>query len=181
MDVPSDSSAAGLRSCFYDGTDHAVCDSVSYLLHQVMFAMRRDIEQRMCAHTLTAAQWYPLWKLKISAGMTAQALAREMDVDAGAMTRLLDRLEAKGLVARARSSTDRRVVDLALTAAGEAVAGHVPSTLAAVNNWYLRGFSHHEWTQLRGLLTRMLANAGSPPPASVGVGLGTGQNTDERP
>ena len=86
--------------------------------------MRRQIEQAMTAHDLTAAQWYPLWKLKRDGPGTAQELARDMDIDAGAMTRLIDRLAAKGLVERLRSATDRRVVMLTLTPAGEAVAAH---------------------------------------------------------
>ena len=81
-----------------------------------------------------------------------------MDIDAGAVTRMLDRLEAKGLLERVRSEADRRVVHLRLTAAGEAVAKKVPYVLAAVNNDFLRGFSDADWKQLRRLLGRMSDN-----------------------
>lgn len=144
---------------FYDGNSYNAQASVGHLVHQVLSSMRRDIEARMAAHDLTAAQWLPLWKLKLSPQVTAQTIAREANIDAGAMTRLLDRLEAKGLLDRERSATDRRVVNLALTPAGEAVAEHVPHVLADVNNQYLRGFSADEWQQLRSLLERMLANS----------------------
>jgi len=143
---------------FYDGANYVVHSSVGHQLHQLTGAMKRDIEQRMSAHGLTAAQWYPLWKLKLDAGSTAQDMARDMAADAGSITRLLDRLEAKGLIGRERSATDRRVVNLYLTPAGEAVVGHVPHVLADVNNHYLRGLSRAEWQQLRELLARMLAN-----------------------
>jgi DNA-binding MarR family transcriptional regulator len=150
---------------FYDGGHYAVDESVGYLLHQVLGCMRRDIEARMAEHELTAAQWQPLWRLKLSPRSTSQAIARDANIDAGSMTRLLDRLEAKGLLDRERSATDRRVVNLALTRAGEAVVQHVPHVLADVNNQYLRGFSADEWRQLRSLLERMLAN--SPKAASA--------------
>ncbi len=143
---------------FYAGDNYVVGDSIGYLLNQVMISMRRQAEQAMTAHDLTAAQWYPLWKLKCDGPGTAQELARDRDIDAGAMTRLIDRLAAKGLVRRLRSDTDRRRVMLTLTAAGEAVAGHVPQVLADVNNAYLRDFSRGEWQQLKELLRRMLAN-----------------------
>ena len=143
---------------FYAGDSYVAADSVGYLLNQVMISMRRQVEQAMTAHDLTAAQWYPLWKLKRDGPGTAQELARDMDIDAGAMTRLIDRLAAKGLLQRLRSGTDRRRVMLTLTAAGEAVAGHVPQVLADVNNAYLRDFSRDEWQQLKVLLRRMLAN-----------------------
>lgn len=147
---------------FYDGRRYRAADSVGYLLHQLAQSMRRQVALGMAAHELTAAQWYPLWKLKRDGPSTSQELARDMDVDAGAMTRLIHRLVAKGLVQRERSRTDRRVVSLSLSAAGEALAGHVPAVLAAVNNTYLRGFSADEWHDLQALLRRMLANAPGP-------------------
>ena len=96
--------------------------------------------------------------LPAMAADTAFELAREMDIDAGAMTRTLDRLEAKGLIERVRSETDRRVVHLKLTAEGEAAAEQVPHVLADVNNDFLRGFTKPEWTQLKDFLQRMLVN-----------------------
>jgi DNA-binding MarR family transcriptional regulator len=148
---------------FYAGARYVAGDSVGYLLNQVVISMRRQIEQAMAAHGLTAAQWYPLWKLKRDGPSTAQELARDMDLDAGAATRLVDRLALKGLVQRQRSEADRRVVMLELTAAGQAVAAHVPQVLAEVNNAYLQGFSRDEWQQLKALLRRMQAN-GAPRP-----------------
>ncbi len=148
---------------FYDGRRHVVGESVGYLLNQVGLSMRRQVAQRMAVHELTAAQWHPLWKLKRDGPSTAQEMAREMDIDAGAMTRLIDRMVAKGLVERTRSSSDRRVVTLALSAAGDAVARRVPAVLAGVNNDYLRGFSADEWETLKHLLRKMLANAPAAP------------------
>jgi len=146
------------RPRFYDGRHYVAGDSVGYLLNQVVLSMRRTIEQRMAVHGLTAAQWYPLWRLKLGHAGTARDLARDTDIDAGAMTRLLDRLVHKGLVERSRSATDRRALVLRLTAAGEAVAAEVPRVLAQVNNDYLRGFDADEWQLLQGLLRRMLDN-----------------------
>jgi DNA-binding MarR family transcriptional regulator len=147
-----------VRPRFYDGRHYVAGDSVGYLLNQVVLSMRRTIEQRMAVHGLTAAQWYPLWRLKLGHAGTARELARETDIDAGAMTRLLDRLVAKGLVERSRSPADRRALVLRLTPAGEAVAAEVPKVLAQVNNDYLRGFDAGEWQTLQGLLRRILEN-----------------------
>jgi DNA-binding MarR family transcriptional regulator len=147
------------RPCpLYDGHRYDVSESVGHQLFSVMMLMRREVESRMAAHGLTDAQWKPLWMLKAGRATTAFELAREMDVDAGAVTRLVDRLVAKGLLERARSATDRRVVHLQLTAAGEAAAERIPHVLAAVNNDFLRGFSESEWKQLRRLLERLAAN-----------------------
>lgn len=148
---------------FYDGANYPRGTTVGQLLHQVVLEMRRAIAARLAEHELTAVQWQPLWKLKIDPTTTAQQLARQMDVDAGAMTRMLDRLEAKGLIERVRSEADRRCIRLALTAAGEGVVQHVPYVLADVHNQFLRGFSEDEWLQLQGLLARLLANSPAGP------------------
>lgn len=148
------------RSCplFYQGDDYAQTQSVSHLLYNLMLMIRREIEMRMTEHGLTDAQWKPLWLLQSGRATTANELARVADCDAGAMTRLLDRLAAKGLIERSRSETDRRVVQLRLTSAGADAAAKIPPLLAALNNDFLRGFSEDEWLQLRHLLERMTAN-----------------------
>jgi DNA-binding MarR family transcriptional regulator len=143
---------------FYDGQKYDMAASVGHCLMHVMLLMRREVEARMAQHGLTDAQWKPLWMLKTGRAATAIELAREMMTDAGAITRMLDRLEAKGLLERVRSETDRRVVDLRLTPAGEVAVENVPHVLASVNNDFLRGFNKQEFQQLRGFIERMTAN-----------------------
>jgi DNA-binding MarR family transcriptional regulator len=147
------------KACtLYDGRHYDMGESIGHQLVNLMLLMRREVEKRMAEHGLTDAQWKPLWMLKIGRATTAIELAREMDIDAGAVTRMLDRLEAKGLVERVRSEADRRVVHLRLTPSGDSVAKKVPFVLASVNNDFLRGFSEAEWKQLRRLLGRMADN-----------------------
>ena len=131
---------------------------MAHLLFQLMASIRREVEERMTELDLTDAQWKPLWMLKMGRADTAFELAREMGVDAGAVTRMLDRLAAKGLIERVRSETDRRVVHLRLTPEGHAAAEKIPHVLADVNNDFLRGFNKQEWQQLKEFLQRMLVN-----------------------
>jgi DNA-binding MarR family transcriptional regulator len=142
----------------YDGSRYVVGESIGHQLFSLMTMFRREVETRMAKHDLTDAQWKPLMLLKKGVASTAIELAREMDIDAGAVTRMVDRLEAKGMIERVRSDEDRRVVHLRLTQSGETTADEVPHVLAAVNNDFLRGFTEAEWKQLRKLLTRLAAN-----------------------
>jgi len=150
----------------YDGAHYDFSSSIGHRLVQVMALMRREVELRMVEHGLTDAQWKPLWMLNTGIATSAFELAREMACDASAVTRLLDRLEAKGLVERLRSETDRRVVHLHLTPLGQEAAAKVPHVLAAVNNDFLAGFSESEWKQLGKLLGRMEANGQALPSTS---------------
>src|SRR5262245_20550256 len=90
----------------YDGRRYEVADSIGYQLFQLTLQMRREVDRRMLQHGLTDAQWKPLWLLNAGRAATAIELAREMAIDAGAVTRMLDRLEAKGLLERVRSEAD---------------------------------------------------------------------------
>ncbi len=133
-------------------------ESVGYLMRKVMSSIRTQADAQLAPRDLTYAQWLPLFKISRCDKTTVASLARDLETDPASMTRALDRLEAKGLVLRERSTTDRRVVQLALTAEGQAVAAQVPAVLADVLNGHLSDFNHDEWQLLLRMLRRMLAN-----------------------
>ena len=146
---------------FYRANGYCADDSVGYLMRRVLMAITQAADKRLEPDGLTHVQWGPLFMLRSSRASTVAELARELQTDAGAMTRLLDRLEAKGLCRRERSTEDRRVVRIALTPEGEKAAAQVPVVLAQVMNETLAGFSRDEWGTLKSMLQRMLANAES--------------------
>jgi DNA-binding MarR family transcriptional regulator len=90
---------------------------------------------------------------------SASELCRGISYDAGAMTRMIDRLESKGLICRNRRPDDRRVVYLELTEEGSRAYPRMREISMGVVNRFLRGFSQAEARQLEGLLSRMLENA----------------------
>lgn len=144
---------------FYRPDTYKPDDSVGYLMRRIVNAVAQEIEREMEPGGLTNAQWVPLLKLYMGRASTVAELARECQLDAGGMTRLLDRLESKGLVRRERSIDDRRVVNLELTDEGSAAAREIPAVLCGVQNAHLRGFTAQEWQTLKGLLRRILDNA----------------------
>ena len=146
------------RVDFYSAETFRQEESVGSVLKGVMASISHHVDRRLVDHDLTHAQWVPLFKLAHGECGTVAELARTLQSDPGAMTRALDRLEAKGLVARVRSSEDRRVVNLELTDAGREVAAVVPAVLAEVLNLHLAGFTEAEWRSLLGMLHRMRAN-----------------------
>jgi DNA-binding MarR family transcriptional regulator len=144
---------------FYTPEVLAQGNSLGYLVKRVMNSFLLQTDRRLLPLDLTHAQWLPLYALAKGRCQTTAALARELALDPGAMTRALDRLEAKGLIVRERSAQDRRVVDLQLTDSGRVLAAQVPPVLCEVLNAHLSGFSEAEWQQLIGLLMRLVANA----------------------
>ncbi len=144
---------------FYKVSGYDPQQSVGYLMRRILSTVALEVEHELEASDLTNAQWVPLVKLYMGSASTVAELARECELDAGSMTRLLDRIEAKGLCKRVRSSQDRRVVNMELTPTGLEVAKKIPSVLCRVQNAHLAGFTQEEWETLKSLLTRILGNA----------------------
>ncbi len=144
---------------FYQAEDYKPDDSVGYLMRRIIALITQGVERELEPTGLTDAQWKPLLLLSMGRASAVAELARTCELDAGSMTRLLDRLEAKQLCRRVRSSDDRRVVNLELTDAGRAAAQQIPAALSRVQNAHLAGFSVEEWQTLKSYLRRMLDNA----------------------
>ena len=93
---------------FYRAAGYCAEESVGYLMKRVMLSLVYQVDQRLEMHGLTSAQWGPLLRLRTAGPCTVAELARWLQVDAGAMTRLLDRLEKKKLCKRV-SGVSRQV------------------------------------------------------------------------
>ncbi len=145
-------------SDYYQAGVYTPDESAGFLMRRVLSSILQQADAELAVHDLTYVQWLPLYKLMLSSDTTSANLARDLCSDPGAITRALDRLEAKGMLRRERSTTDRRVVHLVLTDAGRAIAVQVPQALASVLNAHLSGFSHDECRLLIGMLRRMLHN-----------------------
>jgi DNA-binding MarR family transcriptional regulator len=135
---------------------------VSRVRTELLATMDRELaaDKRLAPLELSAAQYMVLAKLASAVErMSAADLCKEISYDAGAMTRMLDRLEAKKLISRARCTHDRRLTYLALSEEGRAAFPRMREIMIAVLNGLLRGFTKAEARQLEALLGRMLDNA----------------------
>ncbi|KTT22944.1 MarR family winged helix-turn-helix transcriptional regulator [Pseudacidovorax intermedius] len=161
----SETNAAGTSSGpppadFYKPETYTAEESLGYTMKRILACVSQAVEGELVEPGgPTYPQWVPLHKLHASSARTVAELARECQLDTGAMTRLLDRLEAKDLVRRVRSQEDRRVVNLELTPEGMSAAQKVPAVLSRIHNEVLAGFSEAEWKQLKSYLQRILENA----------------------
>ena len=144
---------------FYHSENYRPEESVGYLMRTILSHVSHAIDVQLAPTGLTSAQWIPMFKLYMGHATTAAELARVCSLDAGATTRMLDRMEAKGLCERKRSEEDRRVVQLALTDAGNEAAAGIPAILSTVQNAYLAGFSQGEFDTLKSMLRRIVSNA----------------------
>jgi DNA-binding MarR family transcriptional regulator len=87
------------------------------------------VEQSKNAEEVTGLTSPQLWAMKeiaAAGSLKGTELARRLFVHPATIVNLVDRLEERGLVLRVRSRTDRRVVDIELTAEGARLVKNSP-------------------------------------------------------
>jgi len=132
-------------------------DSVGYLLKHAFSALSDCIHGKFLTQRCSFQQWIVLMHLRDGMAMTVADLSRELRHDSGAMTRAIDQLEARGWITRQRNLEDRRVVELSLTAEGDAVAESLIPLVVGALNAALEDFSREEVQLLQGMLRRLAA------------------------
>ncbi|WP_306715452.1 MarR family winged helix-turn-helix transcriptional regulator [Burkholderia dolosa] len=142
----------------YDPENIELETSVGFYLTKARQALLERLDRALEPFDLTAQQIGVILLLSRGYANTPFELSRKMAYDSGSMTRMLDRLERKGLVARSRSEQDRRMIELTLTERGADAARALPSLIATALNAQLAGFSADELATLTGLLKRFIAN-----------------------
>ena len=80
-----------------------------FLLHDVGRLLRVDADKRARAHGMTRAQWGILLWLERQPGISQKELAELLEVEPISVARLVDRLEARGMVERRPDPKDRRI------------------------------------------------------------------------
>lgn len=159
---------------FYDVATYAARDSVGYLVRRLTAIISARVEAAFASQRFTLTQWSVLMHLRDGLARTASDLACAFQHDSGALTRVLDQLERRGLIGRRRSSTDRRVVVLELTPAGRRAIDLLLPTVVETLNAVLAPLTAREFDQFRATLVKVLDHvvdrralpAASPAPAS---------------
>jgi len=113
----------------------------------------------LAALEVTSAQYVIIATLAQREADSAAQLCKSFSYDPGAMTRMVDRLEAKGLIRRRRNSDDRRLINLELTDEGNALFPKMRALAMNVQNRLLRGLTKSEVEAMAGYLGRILDNA----------------------
>ncbi|MFN7958525.1 MAG: MarR family transcriptional regulator [Holophagaceae bacterium] len=143
----------------YTAENYKPEESIGRLIADVSGRMLAAFDEEMTGMGITGAQWVILMRIHNGCGSTAAELCRFSRYDTGSMTRMLDRLEEKGLIRRVRSSKDRRLIHLELTEAGRDLYPLLPPVAVKVLNAHLKGFTREELDLLKGLLNRMRDNS----------------------
>ncbi|HEY0193248.1 MAG TPA: MarR family transcriptional regulator [Kofleriaceae bacterium] len=143
---------------FYDADSYTVDRSIGFLVLSISSLLVAALEDRLVpALGLGVSQWRALALLHDGHAATAAEVCAGLQYNSGAMTRLIDKLEASGHVAREADPGDRRTYRLKLTARGRAACERGFELARDNLNEALAGLSRGQAEQLVGSLQTMKA------------------------
>jgi len=136
-------------------------EHIARALRQITRAMDLHSRSLLQKFGLTTPQLSALREIERLQPVTAGALATQMSLGAATLTGVLDRLEERGLVCRARDAGDRRIVVLRLTPAGLELFATAPPALANGFSSRLDRLSDWERTHILSTLQRVAEMMGT--------------------
>jgi DNA-binding MarR family transcriptional regulator len=142
----------------YTSANFSLTQSIGFSLTKARNLIASEMDAALKDLDLSSQQMGIILSLQRELATTPFELSKLLGVDTGLMTRMLDKLEQKGLLARSRSVEDRRVVNLKLTRKGESVAAQIPEIVPSVLNVRLRKFSRAEFEELKRLLNKFIGD-----------------------
>jgi DNA-binding MarR family transcriptional regulator len=121
-------------------------------------AVRWPLQDLLAGHEQLTFQQYNVLRILRGAGpagLPTLAIAERMIERTPGVTRLLDRMEKKGFVARERDGTDRRVVTCRITAAGANLLRQLDRPVDALDEDVMKGLRDGEVAELIRLLDKL--------------------------
>jgi len=139
-------------------TDFILNDSIGYLISMAGIRYKAQIWDCLKPYDITPEQWVILNKLFDEDGISQRELAQRVAKNHPNTTRILDKLEQKGLITRIADPKDRRAFQIFLTSEGADIRLQVLPLLADVFQKSIKGFTDAEIRCLKELLARFSDN-----------------------
>jgi DNA-binding MarR family transcriptional regulator len=149
-----------------------------FLLYDVARTMRTRADQRARARGMTRAQWVILARLERQPGLTQNEMASIVEVEPITIARLVDRLEARGLVVRKADPRDRRVWRLHLTPDVAPILREISKYRAELHDLITAGMTPSLQKALTDGLLQMKVNLAAEARATGKAGVATAPIAD---
>lgn len=143
--------SAGESNLPEEGDVDRILETLVYLYTE----SRRVTKEVARQHGLTGPQVTALKVLESLGALSLTDLSARMSATNSTMTGIADRMERDGLVERTRSSMDRRVVRIALTDRGRALAAAIPVASMTLFAEALRALDERDRRDLTRILRRL--------------------------
>jgi DNA-binding MarR family transcriptional regulator len=139
----------------YQASTYRAQTSVGYLVKRAHALILDCLEPVFEAHGFTFVQYQVLAWLRDGIAVNPKDICTQFRHNSGALTRVIDQLEERGLLERSRRDRDRRKVELDLTPAGREVTESLVPLVVEKLNLALADFSSEEVQELLRLLLKL--------------------------
>lgn len=129
-----------------------------YLLNRAGSRIATAFSEEVRPLGATLQIWRVLAALREHDGRRMGDLSETTSIEVSTLTRLVDGMEKKGLVARRRDDADARAVVLHATLAGRRLTQRLVPIAERYEAVALQGFAAHEAEMLKASLQRLFAN-----------------------
>ena len=129
-----------------------------YLLNRAGSRIALAFSEEVRPLGATLQIWRVLAALRERDGRRMGDLSETTSIEVSTLTRLVDGMEKKGLVARRRDDADARAVMLHATPAGRRLTQRLVPIAERYETVALQGFAAHEAEMLKASLQRLFAN-----------------------
>lgn len=140
---------------YYRAETYKAQTSIGYLVKRGYSLCLNALEPVLEKHGFTFFQYQILAWLRDGIALNPSDICTQYRHNSGALTRVIDQLEEKGLIERLRRDRDRRKVELQLTDAGREVIESLVPLVVEQLNLALRDFSSGEVQELIRLLIKL--------------------------
>ena len=150
-------------------TSYSLQDSLGFLVSHLAGHLHVLVGRALEEQGVTGAQWAVLFLVAEGRATSPAALSAALSIDAGAVTRLLDRLEAKQLIERQPHPTDRRSTLIRLTEHARQRYPALPPLVAGVIREVFSGVPAEDLVVFKRVLVQVLERmpVKDVPPADV--------------
>jgi DNA-binding MarR family transcriptional regulator len=155
---------------YYSEHNYSIHNSVGYLIKRAWGLSLDWIEPQLTARGFSHIQFSVLMLLREGVAVTPSTICSMYRHDSGALTRVLDQLEERGLIERRRSREDRRTIELHLTPAGRKAADELVPWIAGELNTMLSDLNAVEVGQLIHLLRKVVTRLDQLEQPAAGAG-----------
>ncbi|MDC7788839.1 MarR family transcriptional regulator [Rhodoplanes tepidamans] len=147
---------------------------LGFLLGDAARLLRKVIDRRLQPFGLTRAQWAVLAMLASRDGLSQSELADELEIEKSTVGRLIDHVEANGLIERRPMANDRRFWRVHLTEQARPLIARVTEVILATRTEMLSGLTDEQQRRLsdglaviKSNLSAALDSEASKPPAPL--------------
>ena len=133
-------------------------DCLAYLASKNAKDLAAALEKRVAPHGITRVQWMLLYYADKNPGVTQKQLADIMGITEPSVVRLIDRVEADGLLERIPHPDDRRIRTIVLTDEGKKLNRKVTKVVEQFKDDAIAGIPVEDMDTFREVLETMVKN-----------------------